>query len=33
VVQARRLGTLPRKVPEARARLIRIAATSDPSPH
>jgi hypothetical protein len=33
VVQARHLGTLPRKVPEASARLTRIAATFDPSLH
>ena len=33
VVQARHLGTLPRKVPEAPARLTRVAARSDPPPH
>ncbi|MBR1223284.1 hypothetical protein JQ600_00040 [Bradyrhizobium sp. AUGA SZCCT0176] len=31
VVQARCLGTLPRKVPEAPAQLTRVEATSDPS--
>jgi hypothetical protein len=33
VVQAGCLRTLPRKVPEAPARLTRIAATSDPALH
>jgi hypothetical protein len=33
VVQACRLGTLPRKVPEVAARLTRFAATSDPPLH
>ncbi|MBR1210659.1 hypothetical protein [Bradyrhizobium sp. JYMT SZCCT0180] len=31
VVQARCLGTLPRKVPEAPAQLNRVEVTSDPS--